>query len=248
MKIITLLVLFSVSAAHAQQKGELSVTPFLRMDKYPAFTYASGPVVSYTVHTRGTSPGVFIDYTRFIAKQFYIAARIGYYRYSVNKTERVSNTGLVVHSRPTTLQLLPGAFFTFDSDKYFYNTVCLGAGAGKDFILGRNTRLRTGGFINNYITCSQSYHIDYDHPDNLIENPYKSSKTRYAGVEAGLHCSLLKTTGRCRYGPALLLPVYSLWKTDDVFANETNTGSRSKWLKGVGAGLSFCYSLTAKNK
>lgn len=248
-KFIPFVMLFSSNMAYAQQSGnEISVTTYVRMDKYPAFTYASGPTVSYSVQMKGISPGLYIDYTKSFSKHFHATARLGYYRSTVNKIEQRSNTGITSASRPTNLQLLPGVFFGFSSDRYAYNNICVGAGAGKDFLLKENIQVRAGVFINQYITSSQSYHIDYDHPDNQVENPYKNTKTKYAGFDAGLQCSIIKNIGRCRFGPAILLPLYSLWKTDAVFAYETNTGSRSKWLHTVGAGFSLCYPLTTKKQ
>lgn len=244
---ITALLTFFKSMAFAQPKAELSATAYLRMDQYPAFVYTTGPTTSSTVNIKGISPGLNIDYTRKISNKSYVNGRIGYYRYSFNKIERSTDIGTTVNSRPTNLQLLPGAFITFGSDKYFYHTVCFGLGTGKSFRLPRNILLRAGCMFNNYVTFSQNYHIPYDDRDNQFENPYRSTQTRYFAFEGSVQLSALKFTGRYRVGPAIVLPVYSAWKTDEVFAYEKNSGSRSKWFKGFGAGFTFCYPLTAKN-
>lgn len=245
--IITALLTLFKSMALAQPKAELSATAYLRMDKYPAFFYATGPTTGSTVNIKGLSPGFNIDYTRKISNTAYVNGRIGYYRYSFNKIERSTDIGTAVNSRPTNLQLLPGAFITFDTDKYFYNTVCFGIGTGKNFQLPRNILFRAGCMFNNYVTFSQKYQITYDNPDNQIENPYRSTQARYFAFEGDVQLSVLKFTGRYRFGPIILLPVYSVWKADDVFTYEKNSGSRSKWFKGFGAGFTFCYPLTAKN-
>lgn len=246
--IITALLAFSTSFISAQRpKGEFAVTPYLRMDKYPSFTFKSGPANTHTVSLEGTSAGISADYIHPVSKKIFLNGRIGYQRYSFNKIAQQTAYGSTISARPTTLQLLPGAFIGFDSDKYFYNTICTGLGIGRNFNLSQNITFRTGCAINNYITFSQNYHITYDHPDNPIENPYKSTKTRQFAFEGIVQFSAVKSTGRYRLGPAIMLPVFTTWKTDEVFTYEKNSGSRSKWFKGIGAGFTFCYPLTAKN-
>lgn len=246
--IITALFAFTTSIISAQRpKGEFAVTPYLRLDKYPAFDFKPGPTATHTVRLEGTSPGISVAYIHPVSKKIFLNGHIGYHRYSFNKIAHRTAYGATISSRPTTLQLLPGAFITFDSDKYFYNTICTGLGIGRNIHLPQNITLRAGIAINNYITFSQNYHITYDNPDNPIENPYKGSKARQFAFEGMVQLSALKTAGRYRLGPAILLPVFNTWKTDGVFAYENNSGSRSKWFKGFGAGFTFCYPLTAKN-
>ena len=64
------------------------------------------------------------------------------------------------------------------------------------------------------------------------------------GFSAELSGSIKKTIGRSQIGPNVILPVFSFWKQDSFFPQETDSKGRNKWFKGIGVGLSYVYKLS----
>jgi hypothetical protein len=69
---------------------------------------------------------------------------------------------------------------------------------------------------------------------------------RFFGLSTLVNVGLIKQVGKIRLGPMISIPIYDMWKQDAVFPEESNINVRSKWLRGIVAGISFNYLLIKK--
>jgi hypothetical protein len=122
------------------------------------------------------------------------------------------------------------------------NTILLILGVEKNFNL-KNLQIETGINFNSYYTISQYYHLSFN-PQGSQD--YKKNNKEYFASSINLNVNLLKKFGKTNIGPSLVIPVFDTWKTDETFPEETNSGSRNKWLSGIGLGICINYSLSKK--
>lgn len=239
-----LLLLISTSAFGQKGKHLFEINPYMRMDWYPEFSYAINSVNTNYVTIQGTSWGVNLAYKIPLKSSGFLKAGVGYYRYSFNKMDNYTNMFGKNSSRninyPSNLYIL------FYTDKYWYNCISANIGAEKIFNIKNYWQLAAGVNLNNYYNYSQSYHITYNNPDNPITNPYKLNNNRYFGLSTNVHAGVLKRIGKVNIGPSFILPVFDTWKMDEIFLKEKSSGSRDKWLRGFGVGITCNFSF--KNK
>lgn len=241
---------FSYQITAAQSSGKtkeekpfrsLEITAYLNFNTYPQFSYSTNSSSHFDVNIKGTSLGIQLAYSIPLSSSIYIKPLIGFYRYAFNDIDQF-NSAFQTRSkgRITNLNLSPGILKLYSSDKYFYKTVDLGFAVEKKIDLSKHFEFSIGAQLHNYFTFSQSYHIYTDDP---ISNPYKTSRTDYFGTTGNLSIGIVKRGERINFGPQIIFPVISTWKTDAVFYGENNDASRSKWLRGIGIGFSVSYNL-----
>jgi hypothetical protein len=225
-----------------KQAGEIEFNPYVRFDKYPQFSKVfNGPQSTDHITMNGTSVGLNIAYKIPIKKSILLKPGIGYFEYSFNNVEK-DNTRFG-KSTGRDIDIVSPVYIPFFTDKYKYNTIMANIGFEKLFNCKRNTQVVTGINWNNYYAISESYHLTYN-PEG--SKNYGKNNNRYFGSSVYIDVSVIKKFQKIRIGPSLILPVFDNWKTDSIFPGETNSGSRSKWLNGIGLGISVNYSLAKK--
>ncbi len=237
---IVLTVIFALPAVAQQTPSRIEIAPYARFDRYPSFTYAINSINTNEVKLSGASWGVHAAYKFPVMKNTWLKAGAGYYKYSFNKIKRTNAYG---ESNVRTINYPGMSDLIFYTDKYFYNAVLLTVGAEREFPVSGRTQLIAGLTLNNYLTFSQYYHIDYYNAGNPIENDYKRSGSRWFGFSAALQAGIQQTFGKFSLSPQLIVPIFDNWKQDDMFPGEDNAAGRTKWLGGIGASLAFDYSL-----
>lgn len=228
----------------AQANGhQIEIMPFVRFDWYPTFSKPADYISSTDyISMKGSSFGLNANYKIPITASIILKPGIGYYQYSFTNIEKENSRFGKAVGRD--IDFSSPLFIYFFTDKYRYHTITANVGLEKTFDLKRDFQFTTGVNLNNYFSISEYYH--------LRENPggskdYKTHKNRYFGSSVYISIGFLKKFDGFRIGPSFILPLFDTWKTDAVFPRETDSGSRNKWLRGVGAGISLNYSLH-KNK
>lgn len=225
--LFALLPVFALSllAPAQKNKGQFEIMPYVRFDKYSAFSYNF--IDRNSLSMKGISYGLSTNYKYAIANWVDLIGGIGYYRYSFNKLTNINSSFGEGHSRsiifPSRAQPL------YSTDAYYYHTVSLNIGFGKNFVLGKKNWLSSSVIGSNYFTFRQAYKIE----ETLT---YKSSKTKSFAQSLIVKAGLLRQLGSIRIGPSLLVPVYNSWLKDEVFL-ENPSEKREKWLMGWGAGI-----------
>jgi hypothetical protein len=172
----------------------------------------------------------------------YIKAGLGYYKYSFDDIKEVNSVFGNSNGRPLKPEYWRGStdiLVLYSATKYYYNTVSVNLGIGKEIALKNNWQIDIGIDFANYYTYSQSY--TFQSRDTMLRT------SRYFGFSANINTAITKRIGKIYIGPSLIIPVYSQWRQDEEFHHEVN-GYRNKWLRGIGFGVTFNYSLTNKNK
>ena len=220
---------------------QIEITPFVRMDSYPEFTYSINSVTTDRVKIKGESWGINTVY-KFPVKGLFIKAGVGYYRYSFNNIEQTNSLFGKSNKRIIDYTLdgpvAPSIFLL--TDKCWYNNIVLLMGVEKQTVIGKDIHLISGLNIDNHFTLSQYYHITYPAPGGTRD---KKSDWRYFGFSANAQIAVHKQWKRISVGPQLILPLFDSWKQDEVFPDEANSKFRSKWLKGYGFGINFLYKI-----
>lgn len=237
--LVCFLFLFSNSALSQKSKGQLEINQFVRFDWYPKFQYSINSVNSNSVKIQGTSWGIDAFYKFLVKKRVYIKTGLGYYKHSFNKINQVNS--LLGKSKTRIIEDYvppagPAPSITYTTSKYWYNTVAFRAGCEirKDYSNGIILNYGIGAGI--YYTFSQNYFIEYPEPD------YKTTVGRFFGGTTYGHISIQKRIQNFSFGPSIHLPVYDLWKKDDVFPKESNNETRNKWFNGLAVGIGLtCY-------
>jgi hypothetical protein len=235
--------LITVSQGLIAQKsfGKIEVTPYYSWSQYPQFTYSVNSVTSNTVKTRGQSWGVNAVYKSSV-HTFNFKVGFGYYKYPFDKIDQTNSLGGRSNNR--IINYIPdGAVpsITYTTDKYSYNTFSVIFGLEKPIVFYKGVQIAAGIDLHNFFTFSQYYHITHPHPEGFNLKLYNF---RYFGILANACSSLQKKFNKISIGPTLIVPVFSSWKQDELFPQETNYGNRSKWLKGVAVGLACTFYLT----
>lgn len=229
--------------------NQIGVDLYIQRNWYPEFSYSINPTNTYFVKIRGESPGLNANYKLSVRKNLFLKAGVGYYRYSFNKIESYNtqfgkgNTRVIGFPSPL--------YVIFVTDNYWYNTVSANIGIEKVFDVNKNWQISAGFSLTNYYTFSQTYHMTADYPVGPPNHKYKLKNNRYFGLSSVIELGLLKKIRQINIGPVLILPVYDMWKQDNVFPKngnsaESNSDERHKWFRGIGVGISCNYSLTKK--
>jgi hypothetical protein len=237
------LLLCSSTCLCQNRKSQIEITSFYRWDQYPAFNYTDNNINYFTVNIHGTSPGVVATYN-FNYHKFLLKTGLGYYRYSFNKISETHSVFPGEYDNRMINYVPPGAFvraITFATDRYWYHSIFLNTGIYKEIVLSKTIQIVTGCTLNNYFELSGYYHITYPHPGGA---DYTNSKFPYLGFSLSTQAGVEFKTKKLGITPLFILPVFDLWKQDEIFPGEKNNYHRSKWLGGVGAGISFCYRLS----
>lgn len=225
-------------------RHQIEITPFVRMDWYPTFSKPADYISSTDYFSmKGTSFGLNANYKIPIAKSIILKPGIGYYQYSFNNVEKENSRFGKSIGRDIDFN---GPVFTyFFTDNYRYHTITANVGLEKSFILKRDIQFTTGINLNNYFSISEYYHLTYN-PEGS-KDLRTNEKEGYFGSSVYISIGFLKKFEGVHVGPSFILPLFDTWKTDAIFPRETDSGSRNKWLRGIGVGISLNYSLH-KNK
>jgi hypothetical protein len=228
---------------------QIEINPYMRLDWYPEFSYSINPTNTYFVNIRGTGWGLNANYKLSVCKNLYLKAGVGYYRYSFNKID--SYNAQFGKGSARVIDFPSPLYVIFVTDKYCYNTLSTNIGIEKVFDFKKNWQISAGVTFTNYYTFSQSYHMTPDYPVGPPNHRYRLKNNRYFGLTSSIELGLIKKTKQISIGPALILPVYNMWKQDKVFPKnensaESNSDQRHKWFQGIGFGISCNYSLTKK--
>lgn len=227
---------FALSSAIAQTKlRQIEIKPYVRMDWYPEFTYAINPVRTNYVKIKGISYGLNVAYKVPFTASVFFKPVIGYYRYGFNKirgfTTSFGESTARVINYPSTIDVI------FTTDKYWYHTISGSIGIEKLLAAKKSLQIVIGVDLNRYYTFSQGYHINREN----LNNPYKRDRNRMFGFSAGFHAGVLKQIDKVRIGPSIIFPVYDRWRQDEIFPGEANSDARSKWLRGIGVGITLVF-------
>ena len=244
--LFTVAIILIANYSFAQKPAsQIEINPYLSWDSYPKFVYTINNVNSNTVRMKGASWGINATCKFPIRNNLYLKAGLGYYKYSFNDIDQVNsffgkNSNRIINYIPPD-PFAPSILYT--TNKYWYNSVIAIFGIEEYIDLAKGIQIVCGVDIRNYNTFSQHYHIVYPSPQGTN---YKQKSNRYFGFSANLNAGLQKKFGKISMGPAILLPVYNIWKQDKIFPQEEDSKSRNKWLRGFGVGISLNYSLSKK--
>lgn len=244
-RITIFLLLLSTNLIAQKQTAQIEITPYVRKDWYPEFSYAINSIDTNHVKLQGVSLGISAAYKIPLQNSVFLKLGTGFYRYTFNQISKINRFGENSRRHINYPSVLGIPFLT---DKYWYNCVSLKVGAEKLFQLNNNWQITTGINIDNYFTFSQGYHITYNNPDNPIMNPYKLKKKRFFGFSGNLNAGALKQVGRITVGPSLILPIFDSWSQDEVFPQENDSETRRKWLRGFGVGITCNYLLNKQKR
>ena len=217
--------------------SQIEINSYLRWDNYPVFTTPFNSVMNSTIKIKGTSLGIQPNFKFSIKNNFFAKFGLGYHKYSFDHIQ--VNTRLFGNQSSRIIRRInyPGLSSTFGytTNKYWYNTLSATIGIEKLFNIKKNWSIITGLNVTNYYTFSQRY--------ILSTIKYKESDGRYFGFSTNIYTGIQKKFGKISVGPNILLPIYEAWKKDEVFPQEENSKNRSKWLRGLGIGITCNYSL-----
>jgi hypothetical protein len=261
--LFTIIFCFHFSGLSAQEKtdtglqkkrsGWIEIMPYVRWDSYPTFISKINYLDTVSLSLKGASYGVNINFKQPVAKKYEILIGFGYYKNTYNKIKRWSTrwSGITGDSRNRVVYYPdPTLWVIFVTDKYWYHSLAINIGGQINFNLKNNLELNISAMLSNYFTFSQRYHLDKQYLPMTFTGDvnYKTKEFSYSGLSALFEAGLQKKFNIFSVSPKLLLPVYTIWKKDEIIEDETNTGNRSKWFRDIGAGISFNYSLSSKNK
>lgn len=242
--LVALVMIVFFKASNGQKHScQLEIMPFIRYDAYPEFLDISLPLEDNYVTSKGTSYGLNVSVKKAISQKYKLILGVGYYRNTFNNIEN-RNTRFGVSDRRK-IKIITPSFLPLFTDRYWYHSIAVNIGIQRDFVLKNNYVLSVDALLNNFFTFSQYYHLT-NNPGGSLD--YKKSEFKYSGLSTILEIGLQKTINRFSVDLKLLIPVYTNGKKDDNLFDESSTGSRGKWLKGIGFGISFNYSLNTKSK
>lgn len=246
-KQITIFLLFLSNNILAQKENrQIEITPYIRKDWYPEFSYAYNSIDTNHVNLQGISWGISVAYKVPIWKSFFLSIGSGYYSYAFNKMNNYTRRFGKNSERHIDYPPLRRLYIPFFTSKYWYNCIAAKIGVEKFFNFKKDWQVTIGGNIDNYFTYSQAYYITYNNPDNPITNPYKLKNKRFFGFSANVFVGASKRIGRVKIGPSVIVPVFDVWMQDEAFPGEDNLKSRNKWFHGIGAGITCNYLLKIK--
>lgn len=238
--IISIYLLISNFVIAQQESSQIEINPYIRYDTYQEFLATSYPLFDNYVTPKGTSYGINVNFKKSIIKKYKLLIGLGYYRNTFNNIKNRNRFGV---SNSREISFLSPLFIPFFTDRYWYHSLAINIGGQRDFMLKNNFLISIGAMANNYFTFSQYYHLT-NNPGGSLD--YKKKDFKYSGMSVTIEAGLQKKINRISVGPKLIIPVYTNWKWDKTLLDVSTTGSRSKWLRGIGLGVSFNYSLTSK--
>jgi hypothetical protein len=247
-KIFLLLLTISfISFAQQTEKSLIAITPYIRFDKYPGFSYAINSTSTTTIDKiSGTSWGVNGVYKFPIYHRTYLNAGLGYYKYSFSKIDGRGNWGKV---NERAINFPSPIYVIYYSDKYKYNCVSINIGIERWFNISKTLFFYGSAGLNDLYTFSQDYRITADYPTGPPNHQFNQHQKRSFGLSTDIVIGVEKTYHKIVIGPSIIIPVYDVWHKDHFFPSEVpgiseNPSSlRSKWFNGIGAGISLAYEL-----
>lgn len=218
------------------ESNTIEMETYTRYDKYPMFSYAPNSTQMHNVDAAGTSVGVGIAYRFQMQQRFSLKAGIGYFRYSFDKL-RVYDPIFGQGDARLTLYMPQNTRVYLATPRYWYNCISLNIVPEYHVALGTNWLMITGLCITNYLTFSQIYSFK-----NIPNAEF--AKFRYQGNSISGQFSFLRQSGKVEFGPRIIVPFFDSYKQDNFFPSENFSRNRSKWLRGLGLGISCAYSLS----
>lgn len=233
--IVFFTVFFFYESANGQKgKNEIQILPFVRANWFPEFSFNYGGRASTdNLKMSGLSMGVNFNYRHFLKKSIYLTGGLGYGKINFNNLKRENSVFGFSDSRP--IEYPSTANFLYSTEKYHYSTVSLNVGVEKVCTLKNKAQLSAGLHLSNYFTFQQRYKIN-------DEITYKRSDGGLFGQSVFLTAGIIKKLDKIKIVPQLILPVFDVWKKDEVFL-ESESERRSKWINGIGLGVQINYPL-----
>jgi hypothetical protein len=230
--------LFSQVVVESKNSKRIEVTPYVRFDKYPAFSYViENRFSTDEIKINSTSWGISAAYKFRLSNSFLIKPILGYYKFSFNNINR-ENTAFG-HSDVRHINYPSPFLILFYSDKYFYNTISAGVAAEKIFPVKKHYQFAVGGQLYNYITFSQHYHLDFNPGGSQDDHRNQFS---YFGVSGALYINFVRKFKSIDIGPSLTIPIVTSWRTDSIFPEEDGKHMRTNFFNSIGVGLSINFS------
>lgn len=234
-KLITLILFASVTnvAVSQEHKNILEIRANARWDRYPSFMYSINSLTQNRVTMEGVSHGLSIGYGHGIGSKLRVKYTIGYYRYSFTNIKKLNSSFGEGNSRTIEYPLYD---MIYGTPKYWYHTLCFSVGLERYFPITQRIDFLVAGHVQYYRTFGQYYKI-FD----VYE--YKLHQNRNFAYGSLANAGINLKYNRLSVTPQITVPLYEIWHRDDVFPNETNTGTRSKWFGGLGIAVGFQYGL-----
>jgi hypothetical protein len=245
MKLFTLLLLLAAALNLTAQKplntGAFEINPYLRYDKYPPINASTNPLSNQTLEIRGSGFGGNIFYHFPSQRKIHFRTGLGYYRYSFNNITSKHNN--VEVGRQRMLNYVGMGDLIYTTDKYWYHTLTLSAGAQTGIVNRPRYSLNAGILAQYFFSFSQYYRIVEDAPAGPPEHRFNRKHGRGFAFSGGIDLNFLYHLAHFSIGPTVQLPIYDRWQQDEIFPGEEDVKSRSKWLRGLAPGLSIRYRL-----
>lgn len=108
-------------AKSQEQVRQIELTPFVRIDKFPQFSYVWGRPSTDYVNIKGISFVFNLAYKIPVTKSVLLKPGIGYYKYSFNNIKKVNT--LSGQSNVRDIGFVSPVYILFFTNKYSYNTV-----------------------------------------------------------------------------------------------------------------------------
>lgn len=193
-----------------------------------------------SIKLKGRSWGIQPGFKFPVKNNFFAKVGLGYYKYSFDDIQATTRLFGTRDGRLVKRIIYPGlsSTFAYATKKYWYNTISATIGIEKLFNAKKNWSIIAGIDLTNCYTFSQRY--------VLSTITYKEGDSHYFGLSANISAGLQKRYGKLSVGPKLLIPVFNLWKKNEMFPPEEDDKSRSKWMGGFGPGINLNYSLSKK--
>jgi hypothetical protein len=241
--LLVLPIIFIPLFVNAQsKKAYIEINPYIQLDWYPEFshTYGSDQLVDQ-IKLSGASRGILFNYKLPVTESIYLKPGIGYHKVAFDQISRAREGRAATSGRKINYQSGKVSFdIPYYTDQYHYKTVNINLAIDKHFDLKNNWQIISSLYTHHFFSLSQHYRLTHN-PGGSRD--YKKTKSGYFGSSLGVTGALTKRFNRLAIGPSIRLPVYSRWKTDDTFPDETKSDSRGKWFNGVGLGITVNYLL-----
>lgn len=234
--------LFLTIYSYSQKKdSQIEINSFIISENYPGFSYhyKGRPSTDY-LSIKGISHGMNVGYNFSLEKSLLLKIGFGYFNRSFNKIKNTNSVfGKTVDSRP--INYLSPLLISYSSNKYHYNNISINTGIEKQFYLKNNFEASTSFNLNGYYNISQYYHLSSNPYDNNLN--FKKKDKTFSGFSSNISVGIYKKINHLLIGPALIVPIYETWRKDQIFLEENYDGGKSKWLNGIGIGISIKNSL-----
>lgn len=226
-----------------RQNNQIEITPFVRLDNYPKFSYNySGRFSTDYLKMKGTSYGINLSYKHPLKNHLFIKAGLGYFKYRFDKLDNTNSSFGNSKARP--INYVSPLLIQYSTDKYHYNNFMLRTAIGKELELNKRLTIMTCFDLTAYYTYSQHYHLTFNPYDGNLD--FNTRNKMLFGFSSAISLGITKKINRLQIGPSINIPVFDSWKNDAVFLEDNKKG-KNKWLNGIGLGIVCNISLHKKN-